>query len=218
MFKIILLLWAITFSVTGHAQNPVWRYKKKADSVLLKYFDSTLLGKIKMDDNFWVENKNGNSDGFSYSKAKYNRIAFSEIGFRYSFFVPELNTRLFFNVYLNKDYSFKYDSMIPKWIPACIRAAKPCGFITSDSAKKIAVKDSVAYSYNLKVLLEHNRLDGAYYWTVTGREIQRPKKRIVNGKVYIQVPVKICWIMPYQYRYINAITGAILDNNNFRGD
>lgn len=205
----ILLSFGVTWQATS--QNLIRDYKKFADKSLLQYFDATVLSKIKCD-RFTTYDKYG-SDRFIYNENKNKRLPFSSISFTYSLFDKVLNDDIYFYISVNKSHQVIIDSSIFKRIPLCIRTSQSCNFISSDSAKQIAVTDSIKFANDLSYQLERNKVDKEYYWIITGhRPSDRPKTNKSSLNRYAET------ISTDQRRIINAQTGLIIPYEEFDYD
>lgn len=124
-----------------------------------------------------------------------------------------LNDDIYFYVSVNKSHQVIIDSSIFKRIPLCIRTSQSCNFISSDSAKQIAVTDSIKFANDLSYQLERNKVDKEYYWIITGhRPSDRPKTNKSSLNRYAET------ISTDQRRIINAQTGLIIPYEEFDYD
>lgn len=209
----VLITFILSFGLTfqGLTQKLIKDYKRIADKSLLKYFDTNVVSKVQCD-RFNVTENDGSSRYF-YNENKYKKIDFTIITFKYSLFDTALNDDIYFYVSVNKNYQVIHDSSILKKIPLCIRTHQSCNFISSDSAKRIAITDSIKYVNHLSSQLEINKLDNAYYWIITGH---RPSDRPKNNKPTLNRYAET--ISPDQRRIINALTGQTISNKQFEYD
>lgn len=199
-------------SIQGLTQNLVKDYKLIADKSLIKYFDSSVAAKV-LCNRFTVVSLDKQSGGrYFYNENKNKRLPFSIITFAYSIFDKALNDDLYFYVSVDKNKHVVNDSILKK-LPSCIRNARNCDFISSDSAKQIAIADSIKYADDLSSQLERNKYDQAYYWIITGHQ---PSERLKASKPSLNVHAET--ISTSQRRIINAQTGHIISYEQFEYD
>ena len=208
---LITLLFCFGLSLRGLTQKLIKDYKLIADKSLFKFLDTNVISKVQCD-RFTITDSDG-SGRYFYEENKNKRIAFSRITFGFSLFDSILNSDIYFYVSVNQNYQVINDSSIIKKIPLCIRRGQSCNFIPSDSAKRIAIKDSIKYVNDLSFQLERNKFDKEYYWIITGhRPSDRPKSNKPSLNVYVET------ISTDQRRIINAQTGLIVTYKQFDYD
>ena len=210
---LITLIFSLGLTYQGLSQNLVKDYKKVADNSLIKYLDSNIISKVKCDRFGTLSLDKQSSGRHFYTVNKYKRLLFSTITFNYKLFDNTLNDDLYFYITVDKNLKVIRDSSIIKNVPLCIRTSQTCNFISSDSAKRISIEDSIKYADDLSSQLERNKFDKEYYWIITGhRPSDRPKDNKPSLNVYAEV------ISSNQRRIVNARTGHIINNRQFDYD
>jgi hypothetical protein len=204
------LLLLLTFLISN-GQEPIFNYRKAADNLIHKNFDSSLWKKIICKqvtiDNIDKSTGYGTSGFFQYDEVKFKRRKFSSVTFTYSFFSPTINNLFSFDITLNPKKKAYYVNHIFENVPACVRLNKICGFINKDSAINIAKKDSILYSENLTIALQQSPKTNQFYWVVEGQPKPEPvaKKRNFSSG----------YGSPGATKYVNANTGELISRQRF---
>ena len=207
----VILFFGLTFQ--GMSQNLVKDYKKVADKSLLEYFDTTVLSKVKCNRFSTLSLDKQGSNTYFYNENRNQRLSFSAITFDYTLFDYALNDFIYFYISVDRKFQVFRDSSIIKKVPLCIRASQPCAFISSDSAKRISIADSIQYADRLSSQLERNKFDKEYYWIITGHKPSgRPKSNKPSLSLYAET------ISTSKRRIINAQTGQLLNYEQFDYD
>jgi len=155
-----LLLYLLTFGFVSftYPQKSIRDYKQLADKAILQYFDTSLIKKINCY-YFSICSSTNSCQEFLYEKDNRKRLNFSSISFKYHFFSKDLNQLLWFSISINKAQThIDYSTLLAK-IPLCIRSLLNCNYISSDSAKKIAIHDSILYPRYLSAYLAKSKRD-----------------------------------------------------------
>ena len=191
-----ILLAILLFHVAFASVAQISLYKKTADRFVANHFDSSIIKEVKCTA-VTIETETTERTEYFYKPNKRLPQKWKAIWFKYSYYSRELRVPLEFHVKVDSSRIISDSSWQLKNIPKCILKNEYCGFISRDSAIRIATNDKIAYKNNLSANLELLDKSSQFIWVVHGSDsnISGPGRRRSDGK---------------NTRFINASTGAII--------
>lgn len=177
-------------------------YRKTSDQFLKIHFDSIIAKKIVYK-TFTVKSKNALYTEYGYKQNKPIIKAFDEVVFEYHYHSSQLKHTFTIFVPVTQSNIVSDTGRILKNIPECVLKASRCELISQDSAITISRQRKIAFPNNLSATLEYYERNNGFVWVVYGRDPNGPSNG-GRGRVTSN-----------QTRYINALTGSIIDWNEY---
>jgi hypothetical protein len=198
MPKLKLTILLVFFLQTLSGQEAYSSYKRAADQIIGKYFDSSLSRSMTCYKFFVRPSDSGGISFASYEHFKNHKGTVKEIIFEYSFYSKAIKDKFLFAIRLNSKKELINKKEL-NYIPECIKRNDPCNFISRHGAIKIAIKDSIDTPNNLTAIFEISN-NGDCYWHI---QALKSKAKKSDQSPYGTIGFN-------EMRYINAKTGEII--------
>ncbi len=194
MRKISLLTGCILFlPQLFFGQQRLIEYKIIAEKEVQKHFGFPLMiTKCTVESKRDIDSTEALFTG-NYIIEEKDEESFLNVTLEYSVFSDEINDWYSILITIDSNKIIDYKKTNFAVIPPCILRNKGCNFIKSDSAIKIAIKDSIQYPNNFKTFFWTEEKTAKCFWTVKG----------YSG-------TKSCTGSRNQYRIIDALTGEFV--------
>jgi len=157
----------MTLAFKSYSQDKVSIYKSQADSVILSFFEKSVISNLKCTD-VAIYGLDSNIIYFSdYQPVRNKKEKISSIVFFYSIFSKTLDYKFNFQITVGRNKKIQNSTLFDD-IPNCIAKGIKCYFISKDSAIKIAIRDSILYPKNLSVEFYKRFNEDNYFWIIRG--------------------------------------------------
>ena len=200
--KRFLLITLLCHCYYFQFSQEVSTYRKTSDQFLNSHFDSIIAKKIVYK-TFTLKAKNALYTEYGYKQNKSKIKEFDEVVFEYHYYSSQLKHTFTIFVPVTQTNIVSDTGRILKNIPECVIKSYRCELISRDSAIVISRHSKIAFPNNLSVTLENHERNNEFVWVVYGRNPNQPSNG-GRGRATSN-----------QIRYINALTGSIIDWNEY---